>query len=140
MKYLLTFFLLCSSLFAANTGVIVEKEPVSTFWSNVGTTWMLATIFKDAEVKTYFDTPPPEKGVGIAHDHLPVMQEITYHPSGHRFVVKECRFIQHLDGTKSWGFSYPDTFEYKGKKYGNICVIMSEKPEFEVFYLIAELE
>lgn len=124
----------------AEPQVLSEKKPYSTFWTNVGKTWILATLFKDSEVRTYFDAPPPETGVGIAPDRLPLMQEFTYRPTGTTLVLKECRFIQHLDGTKSWGFSYPDSFEYKGCQFGNLCVIMSEKPDFEMFYVISQLD
>jgi len=131
---------LCPIQVEATAPLIVEKAPRSVFWSNVDSTWILATLFEHVEIKTFFNRPPPKGCLGISSDFLPVKQELLYRPTGHRFTTETCRFIQHLDGTKAWGFTYDATFPIEDKEYGNICVIISEKPEFDMFYLIAELK
>lgn len=117
---------------------LVEKMPVSVFWSNVGTTWVLETLFEEAEVKTFFTSPPPPKGIGIAADYLPVKQDFYVRSTGQRFQTEHCRYIQHLDGIKTWGFSYDVHLVKDGKTYDKIFVFISEKPELDIFYLISE--
>lgn len=117
---------------------LVEKVPMSVFWSNVGTTWVLETLFEEAEVKTFLTSPPPTKGIGITADYLPVKQEFYFRSTGQRFQTENCRYIQHLDGTRTWGFSYDAHLVKDGKTYTKIFVFMSEKPELDIFYLITE--
>jgi hypothetical protein len=118
---------------------LIETKPRSTFWSKSDSSWILFTLFEQAEVKTFFRTAPPETGVGISPEYTPVKQEFYLHASKESLVTRACTFIQHLDGTKSWGFSYDGSFVQDGKTYTNLSVIMTEKPEFDAFYICSEV-